>query len=99
MSAEKQTEVQLMAKRFFIVFVPLVLILSIVFFLFYNTESNNYKELLKVDTLNEANHMTAAMRVQFQLVLSDLMFLSEQNELQQALDTNETINWENLATE
>ncbi len=99
MSAEKQTEVQLIAKRFSIIFIPLVLILSIIFFLFYNTEANNYKELLKTDTLNEATHMVAVIKTQFQLVFSDLMFLSEQNELQRALDTNETLNWENLAAE
>ncbi len=96
---KKQTEVQLIAKRFSIIFVPLVLILSIVFFLFYNTESNDHKELLKVEALSETNHMIGAMETQFQLVLSDLMFLSEQNELQRALETNETINWEYLATE
>ncbi len=99
MSAGNQTEAKMIAKRFLIIFVPLVLILSIILFLFYNAESNNHKELVKNEASAEINHMTAAMKTQFQLVLSDLMFLSEQNELQQALDTNETINWENLATE
>ncbi|MEE9611701.1 MAG: cache domain-containing protein, partial [Desulfatiglandales bacterium] len=99
MSAEKQTELQLIAKRFFIIFIPLVLIVSIVFILFYNTESNNYKELMKKEAVNEMNHLDTAMKTQFQLVLSDLMFLSEQNELQQALDTAETMNWEDLASE
>jgi signal transduction histidine kinase len=77
----------------------MLLILSIVFFLFYNTEANSYKELVKKEASNETNHIIAAMNNEFRLIFSDLMFLSEQNELQQALDTNETINWEDLASE
>ena len=99
MSAGKPTEAKMIAKHFLIIFVPLVLILSIILFLFYNAESNNHKELVKNEASAEINHMTEAMKTQFQLVLSDLMFLSEQNELQQALDINETIDWGNLATE
>ena len=99
MNAEKRTELQSIARRFLIIFVPLALILTIIFALFYNTASNNHKELLKTQALDEAHSMAEAMKTQSQLVLSDLMFLSEQNELQQALDTAETINWEYLASE
>ncbi len=91
--------VRRVAKRFFIIFIPLVLILSIVFFLFYNAESNNSKELMKKEGTNEINHLVEAMNIEFRVIFSDLMFLSEQNELQQALDTAETINWEDLASE
>jgi len=72
-------------KRFLFIFLSLAALLAGIFALFYYEEAGNQRDIIEADVSNDIDHLVRIISDEFQLVVSDLMFLSEQNELQEML--------------
>ncbi len=87
-----------MIKRFLIIFMPMLIIFISIFTIFYNVELDDHRTLMKEEASNELSHILSAVKSEFRLIISDLLFLSEQYELGEAFNANKTINWEGIAS-
>ena len=87
------------AKYFLIIFLPLVVLISGITMLVYYTEVNSDKS---INEAREANIVSLLMQVitsDFKSVVSDLMILSEKNELRTMLESDEVAHRRALAEE
>ncbi len=77
------------AKRFLIIFLPLVILLGGILAVFYYQQVKNERTIIETGEVQHVSHQMDIVINDLQSIVSDLMFLSEQNELQEMLDSGE----------
>ena len=77
------------AKRFLIIFLPLVALLGGILAVFYYTEVKNERNTIEAKAVHTVDMQVETIARDFKSIVSDLMFLSEQNELQGMLESGE----------
>lgn len=92
-------EMALVIRRFFVIFIPLAIILSISFAYVYYTENGNKKDIVAAAAINDVGHHLENLSSEVQLISSDLLFLSQQFELNEFIDINNLMWREDLALE
>ncbi|MDM8524069.1 SpoIIE family protein phosphatase [Desulfococcaceae bacterium HSG8] len=86
-------------KHFLIIFLPLMILVSGITTLIYNTEIRKNRVLIETNEIYIASMLAQVIIGDFKSVLSDLMILSEKNELQAMLRTGDIGHRKALAKE
>ena len=76
-------------RRFLIIFSPLVALLSVVLAVFYYTEVRTERNVIKAKEVHNVNLGIEIIAGNLNSIVSDLMILSEQQELQEILEGND----------
>ncbi len=84
-----QVSLRRVAKRFLIIFLPLVILLGSILVVFYYQQAKNERTIIETEEVQHVSHQMDIVINDLQSIVSDLMFLSEQNELQEMLDSGE----------
>jgi len=98
---ETPSEVSLwnVVKRFLTIFLTLAALLSGTLALFYYTEVKNERNIIETKAVHTMDMQMEVVASEFKSIVSDLMFLSEQNELQGMLEGDEASHRRALAEE
>jgi signal transduction histidine kinase len=86
-------------KRFLLIFLPFLLLTLVVVSGFYYTDVDHNQDLLKAEIKNDLDHLLDIGQSEFQLVVSDLLVLSEYYELQRHLENPDPVWMQALAAE
>lgn len=84
-----QVSLRHVAKRFLIIFLPLVILLGGILAVFCYQQVKNERTIIESEEVQHVSHQMDIIINDLQLIVSDLMFLSEQNELREMLDSGE----------
>ena len=95
----RQVGLRLVTRRFLVIFLPLVAVLGGILALFYYTEVNNERAIIETRVQGTVESRIEMIESEFQLIVSDLMFLSDHNELLKVLESGEAGQRESLAAE
>ena len=90
MKSHPKTKNWLVVKDFLMIFLPLAILLSLITGLVYYNEVKNYRTILREKELIYGKQLSESIVIEFKTVLSSLIFLSEQHELQRLLDGEES---------
>ncbi len=86
-------------KRFMATFLPLVLFLGTLLGIFYYVEVKTERDAIGAKAIHAVGMQTETVASNLKLIVCDLMFLSELNELQRMLETVETDQRKDLSKE
>ncbi len=75
-----------MKKTFSIIWLPVAILLGGILGLIYYSESKSEKVILESNETNHVKYQIKSVSADFDHILSDLIVLSEQHELQKILD-------------
>ncbi len=95
----RQVDLRLRPRRFLVIFLPLAAILAGILYTFYYMEVKKDRAIIETGVHHTVESRIEMIEREFQLVVSDLMFLSEQNELLGMLESGEAGWREALAAE
>lgn len=94
-----QVSLRPVAKRFLITFLPLMALLGVILAIFYYQEAEGKRVIIETEEIQHVGHQVDIVVNDFQVVVSDLIFLSGQNELQMILESGDAGWREALAEE
>ncbi len=86
-------------KYFLIILVPLAVLFGITLTVFYNLETTNHSDFIKTEVFNIQEYQAGGITSELDTVVSDLMFLSEQNELTTMLKKEDEDTWRRALSE
>ncbi len=89
MKISSQMSLQPAIKRFLAIFLSLAAILGGILATFYYTQARNERAIIETEEVQRVGRQTDILASDCRVVISDLMFLSEQNELLQMLEGDE----------
>ncbi len=88
-----------MKKAFFLIWLPVSILLGGILGLIYYSESKSEKIILETNETNHVNHQIKAITADLNYVISDLIFISEQHELQKLFDNSHDYSTKDLAND
>lgn len=86
-------------KRFLMLFLPMVMLIGVITMAIYYSEVERDKEIIESKEMHNMDMLTKMIGDEFQVIVSDLMILSECNELQTFLEKPSDFYKESLAKE
>ncbi|MBT6562224.1 MAG: PAS domain-containing protein [Candidatus Scalindua sp.] len=98
----RQLNFQLVLKRFLLIFLPLLALVSTIVALFYYIEAKNAKAERRIFETNELNYVNLQLKTiinDFNMIKSDLMVLIGHHEMYKMLETGEVHHTQALAKE
>lgn len=99
----KETKIKiplkLIIKRFLVIFVPASMLIGAIVFGFNYIDTRNKMQSLKTKQTNLVNHQVQMIVNDFSSVVTDLLYLSRQNELLRILEGEEAHHWGDIANE
>ncbi len=103
MKGKRETLLQkipwIVVKRFLIIFLPLAMVIGITIAAIYSIEAGNEVDIIRSDHFSHANLLAGIVSSDFELVVSDLMILSENQDLQALLADGEAASYQSLTQE